>query len=312
MESQTRPLITKQEEFSIDPATRLGYVSLKVTNLDNQIAFYQRVLGFILHWREGSQAGLGAGGADLLQLVEQPGLKKYHHVTGLYHFAIVFPNRRELARVVARLFNLKYRNFPTDHIMTKSTYLDDPEGNGIELYAESPEDGKFTIENGDFVTRRSDGTLSDGREALNLEDLFSHLKPEDSLDVSIPPETRVGHVHLHVRNVDEAVSFYHGVLGFDVMGVSSSFQAAFVSAGGYHHHIGLNSWQGEGAPPPPADAVGLDYFTIVLPNVKALEEVTARIEDAGIKVNQTEKGLQVQDPSENRVLLTLPKFMSQD
>ena len=310
MINQARSPISTQEEFSIDPTTRLGFVSLKVTNLDNQIAFYQRVLGFILHWREGTKAGMGAGGADLLQLVEQPGLKKYQHVTGLYHFAIVFPNRREFARVVARLFNLKYRNYPTDHIMTKSTYLNDPEGNGIELYAESPEDGMFTIENGDFVTRRSDGTLSDGREALDLEDLFSHLKPEDRLDVSIPPETRLGHMHLHVRNVDEAVSFYHGVLGFDVMGVSCSFQAAFVSAGGYHHHIGLNSWLGEGAPPPPKDAVGLDYFTIILPNVKALEDVAARIVNAGIHINRTEKGLQVQDPSENSVLLTLPKILS--
>jgi catechol 2,3-dioxygenase len=308
MERQTRSIISTQEEFPIDPATSLGYISLKVTNLDHQIGFYQRVLGFILHWRVGNKAGMGAGGADLLQLVEQPGLKKYQHVTGLYHFAIVFPNRREFARVVARLFNLKYRNYPTDHIMTKSTYLDDPEGNGIELYAESPEDGMFTIENGDFVTRRSDGTLSDGREAMDLDDLFSYLKPEDRLDVSIPPETRLGHIHLHVRKVEEAVSFYHGVLGFDVMGVSSTFQAAFVSAGGYHHHIGLNSWQGEGAPPPPEDAVGLNYFTIVLPNAKSLEDVTARIENASIKLNRTEKGLQVQDPSENRVLLTLSKI----
>ena len=167
-------------------------------------------------------------------------------MTGLYHFAVLFPNRRELARAMARLFALKYRNYPTDHIMTKTTYLDDPEGNGIELYAESPEDGTWTMANGEYVTRRADGSLSDGREPLDVDALFSHLKEDDRLDVPIPPETRVGHIHLHVRDIEEAVDFYHGVIGFDVMGVAKAFRMAFVSAGGYHHHIGLNTWQGEG------------------------------------------------------------------
>ncbi len=290
-------------EFSIHPATKIGHVSLKVANLENQILFYTKALGFKLHWREGNKAGLGAGGADLLLLTEEPGLKRYRGVTGLYHFAVLFPNRRELARAVARLFVLKYRNHPTDHIMTKTTYLDDPEGNGIELYCESPEDGMFTIENNDFVTRRADGTLSDGREALDVDALFSHLKEDDRLDDPIPAETRVGHVHLYMRNVQEAVDFYHGIIGFDVMGLSSTFKAAFVSAGGYHHHLGLNAWQGEGAPPPPADAAGLRYFTIDLPNQSALDEVIQRIDKAGIPSNQTGEGLLLQDPSQNGLVL---------
>lgn len=292
-------------EFSIHPATLIGHVSLTVANLENQIAFYQQVLGFQLHWRDGNKAGLGAGGADLLRLIEEPNVRKYQRVTGLYHFAVLFPNRRELARAIARLFALKYPNYPTDHIMTKTTYLDDPEGNGIELYAESPEDGTWTMENGKFETRRADGTWSDGREPLDLDALFSHLKEDDRLDVPIPLETRVGHVHLHIRNVDEAVDFYHGVIGFDVMGVAKVFRAAFVSAGGYHHHIGLNTWQGEGAPPPPADALGLRYFTVELPNQQALDEVVARIDKAGIPSNQTDDGLLVRDPSQNGVILTL-------
>lgn len=294
-------------EFSIHPATRIGMVSLKVANLENQLTFYQQVLGFQLHWREEHKAGLGAGGADLLQLTEEPNLKKYRGVTGLYHFAVLFPNRRELARAMARLFVLKYPNYPTDHIMTKTTYLDDPEGNGIELYTESPEDGTWTMANGTFETRRTDGTWSDGREPLDVEALLGHLKEEDRLDVPIPPETRIGHIHLHVRNVDEAVDFYHGVIGFDVMGVAKSFRAAFVSAGGYHHHIGLNTWQGEGAPPSPEDAVGLRYFTVELPDQKALDEVIARVEKAGIPANQTEDGLLLYDPSQNGVVLTLAK-----
>src|SRR5919106_517620 len=294
-------------EFSIHPDTLIGHVSLKVASLENQIAFYQQVLGFRLHWREDDRAGLGAGGPDLLRLTEETNVKKYQRVTGLYHFAVLFPNRRELARAMARLFVLKYPNYPTDHIMTKTTYLDDPEGNGIELYTESPEDGTWTMANGTFETRRADGTWSDGREPLDVEALLSHLKEDDHLDVPNPPETRIGHVHLHVRDVDEAVDFYHGVIGFDVMGVAKSFRAAFVSAGGYHHHLGLNTWQGEGAPPPPADAVGLRYFTVELPDQKALDEVVARVEKAGIPANQTEDGLLLYDPSQNGVILTLAK-----
>jgi len=291
-------------EFSIHPATQMGAVSLKVASLDNQIAFYQQALGFVQHWRDGNAAGLGAGGADLLRLVEEPNLKRYRRTTGLYHFAILFPSQRELARAVARLFVLKYPNYPTDHIMTKTTYLDDLEGNGIELYAESPEDGAFVIENDQFVTRRTDGTLSDGREPLDLDALFSHLKDDDQLDATLPAGTRVGHVHLHIRDVAEAVDFYHGILGFDVMGMSTSFGAAFVSAGGYHHHLGLNTWQGEGAPTPPPDALGLRYFTVNLPDQAALDQVIKRIDEAGIPSNQTTDGLLVQDPSQNGVVLS--------
>ncbi len=278
---------------------------LTVANLENQILFYTQVLGFKLHWREGNRAGLGAGGADLLRLTEEPNLKRYRGATGLYHFAVLFPNRRELARAMARLFAYKYENYPTDHIMTKTTYLDDPEGNGIELYAESPEDGTWSLANGDYITRRADGSLSSGREPLDVNALFENLQEDDPLDQPIPPETRVGHVHLHVRDIEEAVDFYHGIIGFDVMGVAKAFRMAFVSAGGYHHHLGLNTWQGEGAPPPPADAVGLRYFTIELPNQEALDQVIERIDAAGIASNRTEDGLLVHDPSENGVLLSI-------
>jgi catechol 2,3-dioxygenase len=191
--------------------------------------------------------------------------------------------------------------------MTKTTYLDDLEGNGIELYTESPEDGTWTMANGTFETRRADGSWSDGREPLDVEALLSHLKADDRLDVPVPPETRIGHIHLHVRDLAEAVDFYHGVIGFDVMGIAKSFRAAFVSAGGYHHHIGLNTWQGEGAPPPPADAAGLRYFTVELPDQKALSDVLERVEKSGISANQTEEGLLIYDPSQNGVVLTLAK-----
>ena len=294
-------------KVSIHPETKMGAISLTVANLDNQIEFYTKALGFKLHWKDGKKAGLGSGNDDLLLLAEEPDRKKYRGVTGLYHVAYVFPNRRELAIAVARLFAIKYPNSPTDHIMTKTTYLDDLEGNGIELYCESPEDGSWTFKDGKFEALRKDGSWSDGREALDLEELFSHLTGEVKLDVPVPPEVRVGHVHLHVRDVDEAVSFYHGIIGFDVMGLAETFQAAFVSAGGYHHHIGLNTWQGHGAPPPPPDAVGLRYFTVELPNQKAYEEVLARVDAAGIPSNEAEAGLLIQDPSQNGVILRMAK-----
>ena len=297
----------QKTEFSIHPATRVGAVSLNVTDLENQLTFYQQVMGFKLRWREGNQARLGSEDADLVHLVEQPGFKRYGRVTGLYHFAVLFPDRRELARAMARLFALKYPNYPTDHIMTKTTYLNDPEGNGIELYTESPEDGTWTLANGVYETRRADGSLSDGREPLDVNALLGHLKEDDRLDAPVPPETRMGHVHLHVRNIEEAVHFYHGVIGFDVMGVARAFRMAFVSAGGYHHHLGLNTWQGEGAPPPPADALGLRHFRVELPDQKALDQVVARVNQAGISANQTEDGLLLYDPSQNGVVLTVAK-----
>ena len=292
-----------ETEFSIHPKTQMGAISLTVANLDSQLEFYQKALGFQLHWREGNRAGLGSGGKDFLLLTGEPNLKKYRGVTGLYHVAYLFPNRRELAIAIARLFAIKYPNAPTDHILTKTTYLDDLEGNGIELYCESPEDGAWKFVNGKYESIRADGSWSDGREALDVEGLFKHIQDGDRLDQPVPTETRIGHVHLHVRNVEEAVDFYHRIFGFDVMGLAKAYRMGFVSAGGYHHHLGLNTWQGEGAPPPPPDAVGLRYFTIDLPDKKACEEVVARVDEAGIPSNQTEAGLLLHDPSQNGVIL---------
>lgn len=307
MSTSTQPL-TKTGSTSIHPAARPGYVHLTVANLQRQIEFYEKVIGLKLHWRKEAAAGMGTGDKDMLKLTEVAGSKRVRGTTGLYHLAILLPDRRELARAMGRLFFLKYTNYPTDHIMTKTTYLDDAEGNGIELYAESPEDGSWSMANGEYITRHTDGSLSDGREPLDVEALLSHLQKDDRLDVGMPKETRIGHVHLHVRDIDEAVDFYHGVIGFDVMGVARPFRMAFVSAGGYHHHIGLNTWQGEGAPPPPPDAIGLRAFSIQLPDQAELDRVVTRIQQANISVEQNKSGFLVRDPSQNVLLLTGPLY----
>ena len=290
--------------FTIHPATQMGHVHLTVADLERQVAFYQDVIGLQLHSREGSLARLGVGGEDLLRLTEVRSARRARGTTGLYHFAILLPNRRELARAVGRLFSLRYRNYPTDHLMTKTTYLDDPEGNNIELYTDTPEDGTFGFVNGVLVARHTNGAPSDGREPLDVEALLRNLAPGDRLDEPMPPETRMGHFHLYVADLDASMRFYHDLLGFGDMGIARDFRMGMVSAGGYHHHIGFNTWIGEGAPPPPPEALGLRYLTVVLPNMTELESVVQRVQQANLATEKIEDGLLVRDPSQNGVLLT--------
>jgi len=288
----------------MSPHAHIGTVALTVTRLERSLEFYRSLLGFRVHRREGPVAALGAGGPDLLVLHENSGARRYRGVSGLYHVALLVPGRRELARIVARLFRARYPNSPTDHIMTKTTYLDDPDGNGVEVYCESPEDGEFVITDEIFYARRADGTWSDGREALDLEALFTHLAPDDDLDAPLERGSRIGHIHLHVGDLDRAVAFYHDILGFDTRGVMRRFRMAMVSAGGYHHHIGLNTWQGEGAPPAPADAVGLRWFSVVVPDRAALEAVLARVRAARLALHHHAQGYRVDDPCGHAVVLT--------
>ncbi|HEX2697092.1 MAG TPA: VOC family protein [Anaerolineales bacterium] len=304
MSNQTQS-VTKTE-FRIHPATLPGHVHLTVADLDNQIKFYEQVIGLKLHWRKGGSAGLGVGNEDMLRLTEVQTARRYPHTTGMYHFAILLPNRHELARAIARLFAMRYPNYPTDHIMTKTTYLDDPEGNNIELYTESPEDGSWSMDSasGENITRRADGTLSDGREPLDIEALFRELSQEDRLDQPMPSNTRIGHYHLYVANLEDSRRFYHEVLGFDDMGAAPSFRMGMASAGRYHHHIGYNTWMGEGAPPAPANSLGLRYITFVLPTAGDLDLLLEHVRQANTPLERTENGWQVRDPSQNALVFT--------
>ncbi len=289
----------------IHPNTTLGAVHLTVSNLERLLDWYQRVFGFQVHRRKGDTAHLGAGREDLLVLTERPGARRVRGTTGLYHYAVLLPSRRELARAIGRLFSLHYPNYPTDHVMTQTTYLDDPEGNGIEIYADTPEEGTFSFAEGEFVARDARGNLRSGRDPLDVEALLRELKPNDRLEEPMPAGTKIGHVHLHVAEVSAAVRFYHDLLGFDLMGMSQRMGAAFLSAGGYHHHVGVNTWLGEGAPPPPPGARGLRYFTVALPEQAELERVVSRAQQAGVATEQTGNGILVRDPSKNGVLLTV-------
>jgi catechol 2,3-dioxygenase len=278
------------EVFSIDPAAHIGLVSLTVSDLERAEAFYRDLIGFRTVAREGPVARLAADGANaLLELVEAPEARHFAKTTGLYHFAILVPSRGALADAVRRLLE---KSWPpegaADHGVSEAIYLADPDGNGIEIYRDRPR-SEWTIQDGEI--------LMDTRPLQSLMDEPS-LGPWNGLD----PATRIGHIHLHVRDLAEARRFYEGVLGFDVVARYGP-GALFVSAGGYHHHIGLNTWNGVGAPPPPPGSVGLRHFTIDLPADEALASVQSRLKGASIPVEASPDGLRFADPSENGIVL---------
>jgi catechol 2,3-dioxygenase len=289
----------------LPPATRLGHVHLTVADLERQLAFYQNILGLTLHWREGTTAGLGAGKEDLLRLTEVHGARRVPGTTGLYHFALEFPSRRELARALARLFALRYRHFPTDHVISKTTYLDDPEGQNIELYIPSPEEGSYTVVNGNLDIRHADGRASDGREPLDVEALLRELTPNDRLDEPLPEAVKLGHVHLYGANLHNSMRFYRDVLGFQEMSLLPGWRMGDVTLNGYLPHlIAFNTWQGEGAQPPLPNSLGMRSYEVVLSNQTELFRVVERVKQAGIATEQTAEGMLVRDPSQIGVVLT--------
>ena len=278
----------------IHPNTRLGYVHLTVTNLARSLAFYQQSLGFQLHRQQDNSAFLGAGREDLLVLTENPQARQTQGTTGLYHFAILVPSRLELAQVLKRVAQTKTKvqGF-ADHWVSEAMYLPDPDGNGIEIYRD--------LSRAEWTYTK--GELQMATDPLDVESLLAEAMEQPGQWPGLDPATVLGHMHLHVANIPQAEAFYLDVLGFER--VTAMPSASFVSAGGYHHHLGLNTWLGAGAPPPPANAVGLRHFVIYLPDETALNEVLARVRQANLALEQTPNGYLVRDPSQNGVMLAV-------
>lgn len=284
---------------SIAATTGMGAVHIGVTDGDRALRFYRDYVGLTPLTPGEGTIRMGAGSSELVVL--HPGAERavVPHTSGLYHLALLVPDRRELARVIARLGALGWDQYPTDHVMTKANYLWDPDGNGIEVYTESPEDGTMGFANGTFVAYDKDGRPRSGRDPIDMTELFSQLSEDDSIEAPMPDTTKMGHVHLHVADVDQALGFYHDLVGFDVMGHVPS--VGFVSAGGYHHHLGLNEWAGRGARPAPPGSAGLRHFTIELPTSRDLDSVVGRLEHGGVRVAESEEGFSAIDPSANSV-----------
>ena len=279
---------------SIDPATQAGAVALTVADLNRSVAFYTRALGFVLLRRTGSQAILGVGDTPLLVLNEQAGVLPWmvDAATGLYHFAILLPSRADLGRWLGHFFA---QDYPPpgqgDHVVSEALYLRDPDGHGIEVYRDRPRAGWRWI----------DGQVQMGGGPVDVRGMLAEAKAAGKPWAGLPEGTYLGHIHLQVGDIDQAERFYHGVLGFDVVARSAS--ALFVSAGGYHHHLGMNTWHSQGAAPAPEGTATLRFFTLALPTAEARAAVVARISNAGIPVQETGNVVVVRDPWQNRILL---------
>ena len=273
--------------------TRIGRVRLRVGDLERALAFYRGVLGLKVSRTEGSTATL----EDLLVLEEHPGIARRPArpvTTGLYHVALLVPNRRELGR---SLLGLRQAGYPlrgmSDHAVSESLYLDDPDGNGLEIYADRPRsmwpvrDGvvQMTVDPMDVV-----GVMAAGRE-----------QPEPW--VGLPPGTAVGHLHFTVSALPPAVAFYRDVIGFDVMMSIPSLVA--VSAGGYHHHLNLNTWAGEPAPGDSDRVAGLSGWELRVPDGSARKALIERVEAAGALASSSNGGT-ARDPDAVEVVITGP------
>lgn len=293
----------------IDDDTELGTVHLSVTDGDNALQFYRDVLGLTPLSSAGDQIRLGTpGGRELVRLYPGAARPFPRGRTGLYHLALAVPSLRELARTEARFASIGYEHYPTDHVYSKSLYLWDGDGNGIEVYKETPEDGTWTYIDGKLTVRDVNGMRRSGRDPIDLRWLLGHLRATDSPDSPLPEGTTMGHVHLHVRDLDEAMHFYSDVLGCQRLMHDRSIGMSDVTWKDYvPHRIAFNVWAGQGAPPASADSSGLRHFTIILPTEDSLQLVRDRIETGDITITEIDEGFSVKDPSHNIIQLQLRK-----
>jgi catechol 2,3-dioxygenase len=282
------------EATTIDPRTTVGTVRLVVADIAGTGRFYQRVLGLRELRCDGDSVALGVDGAALVELTGRPDAPpRPARSTGLFHLAILVPGRPELARALHRMIGAGWRlSGASDHLVSEALYLRDPEGNGIEIYRDRPRERWY-----------AEGRVRMATLPLDLDGLARESGPPPSGADGMPPEARVGHVHLQVADLAETDAFYRGILGFEVT-VRDYPGALFFSAGGYHHRVGANTWAGAGAPPPPAGSAGLSSFDVVLPSAEEVERVAARARDTGFPAEPVEGGVRTRDPSGNSLVLT--------
>jgi catechol 2,3-dioxygenase len=276
----------KPQNYRLPESTHIGRVRLQVADLERSIAYYETVIGFRVLGRDAGVARMGAQGDDhvLVELHEKTGARpvaRRGHI-GLYHFAILLPDRAALGRFLVHLGALGVRAGMSDHFVSEAVYLTDPDGLGIEVYADRPR----------TAWRETDGELAMTTIPLDVDSVIAAANGEPW--TGAPAGTTIGHVHLYVRDLDQAEEFYHRGLGLDKV-VWSYPGALFMSAGGYHHHLGTNTWAA-GAPLATDDEARLLDWEVVVPTAADADAAARSISSAGHPVERSESGHVVRDP----------------
>ncbi|HET8536201.1 MAG TPA: VOC family protein [Solirubrobacteraceae bacterium] len=277
-----------------DDAT-VGAVHLTVADLQRSLDYYRTQIGLRVLDNGGAEASLGTGDRELLHLVQEQGARSAGGYTGLYHFALLVPRRTDLATWIAHAARERVGlTGMSDHFVSEALYLRDPDGHGIEIYWDRPR----SVWEGQVMERMTTLPLDVDAILKELDD------PAGTPFDGLPDGTVMGHVHLKVADIEQTVGFYRDVLGFGLMAQLGPM-AAFLAAGGYHHHLGANTWESAGAPAPPAGTAALRHATLVLPDGAERDRVVGRLEHAGIAVEDHRDGPLVHDPSGNALVLTI-------
>lgn len=293
---------TQSAGSELSALTSLGEVHLTVSDLARSISYYEQAVGLEVLERGQAQARLGVGGRGLLVVVEEPGVRPAPGHTGLYHFALLVGRRADLAEWLAHAAHDKVPLAGlADHFVSEALYLTDPDGHGIEIYWDRPRE----LWEGQVAGRMTTLPL-DVQGLLGERDLLGeHEEPGSASYPGLPLNTVMGHVHLKVAAIANTVAFYRDVLGFGLVAQLGA-QAAFLGAGGYHHHIGANTWESAGGSPPPPGTARLRHTTLMLPSAAERDLVLKRLEGGGHSVREVGEDHLVHDPSGNALLLALP------
>ncbi|WP_260471904.1 VOC family protein [Bacillus sp. HMF5848] len=274
------------------PAMFVNHISLNVSNLNNSVNYYTHIIGLKLLNTDHTNATLSADGSlPIVTLRQQDNIRpKQPNTTGLYHFALLVPSREDLANVVQHLRQLNIPFGSSDHLVSEAIYISDPDGNGIEIYADRSES----------TWRWHNGEVEMAVDPLDIKDLLNATKHQDWYGIA--EKTIIGHIHLHVSDLKIAEQFYCSILEFEVVNRYGN-QALFISSENYHHHIGLNTWNGEGAPQPKENSVGLHSFILFVPEETKQKSMIKKLKENGISFEDINEQLIIKDPFNNTIII---------